>query len=305
MFYSVAEIFSNITNNRIFGGVCLALIVAIGAWMVNRYSLGFWQWWRWYLTRIQYVFRRELRRKKPLVVCLDEYVYILEKLRDAIVKKCAHVHHGNGKVPEILIHVFTKQLPSDWPLWGSSINPNDDPQNGLERYIRDFYRFLNQGKDNGYSVSVRRVIIIDNGRSDIGKEKCERICHDTNDATFQEHWKTYLKYLHNEDVSGAQVYWTERPWPGWISDAVFYGIHVPDKPTRWLWGVTTSYDAGEDVVLLRLHNKLNRELDGRWWSGRLVLPNGVMTLEDLAIRAYDYPNSIKLPTPEPWEPWKG
>lgn len=304
MVSSLATVFGKLTENATLAGIISLIAAAVGTLLWNHYSLRFWAWWRWHLTREQYFLRRAFKRNVPFVVCLDEYVYILEKLRNSIAKKCAHVPAQDGKLPEILINVYTKQLPSDWPLWGASIDPNENPQTSLERYVRDFQRFLNQGSDCIYSVKVRRIIVIDNGLTDIAKNKCKRIYADTHDNTFQDHWNTYLRYLHNNDSSGAKVYWTERPWPGWISDAVFYGIREPNKALRWLWGVTTSYQAGEDLILLRLHHKLNRKLDGRWWSGGLTLPTGVITLKQLAERADNYPNAVTLPMPIPWEPWK-
>lgn len=285
--------------------IAAAAIVCLVAGWWSRHNLGFWRRWQWIYITIKYFCLRRIRRHKPLVVCLDEYVYILEKLRESIVKRCAHIPIQNDTRPEILIYVYTKQLPSDWPLWKASIDENEHPQNALERYIRDFHTFLKQGTRRGYSAKVRRVIVIDNGGSEDSKEKCERIRRDTCDETLKEHWKTYLSYLHNDDVSGATVYWTERPWPGWISDAVFYGIREPGKTLLWLWGITTSYDTGEDLILLRLHRKLNRKLDGGWCSGALVLPTGVKTLEQLANRADDYPG-VALPiSTDPWEPWRG
>jgi hypothetical protein len=293
-------------DNSTVAAIVGLLFAGLFAYIISRYSLGFWAWWRRHLTEAQYAWRRQFRRRKPLVVCLDDYVYILEKLRDSIAKRCSRISSQNGNSPEILICVYTRQLPSDWPLWGALLNPNENPQTSLERYIRDFHRFLNEASHRGYSVSVNRVIVIDNGLSKSGIEKCLRICQDRHEPSFKRHWDTYIRYLHNNDLSGASVYWTKRPWPGWISDAVFYGVKEPNKPLRWLWGVTTSYDAGEDLVLLRLHSKLNRELDGRWCNGGLVLPPGVKTLKDLANRARAYPNAVQLVNlPSPWEPWKG
>jgi hypothetical protein len=306
MFNSLATSIGDFFNSATVAGIIALLFAGVCAWVWSLYSLGFWAWWRRHLMEAQYACRRRFRRRKPLLVCLDDYVYILEKLRDSIAKRCARISGQDGNRPEILICVYTRQLPSDWPLWGASINPNENSQSALERYVRDFHNFLNEANHRGYSVSVRRVIVIDNGRSERGIEKCQRIGKDRYDQMFGRHWNTYVQYLHNNDLSGAWVYWTERPWPGWTSDAVFYGIREPGKPLRWLWGVTTSYDLGEDLVLLRLHCKLNRELRGRWRDGGLVLPAGVKTLEDLANRAQDYPGAVQLQNlPQPWEPWKG
>jgi len=305
MFNSLTTGFWEFFNNSVVVGIIGVVVVGVCTWFWNRNSFGFWAWWRWHLTEAQYAWRRQFRRHRPLVACLDEYVYILEKLRDSIAKRCAHIPAQDGQRPEILIHIYTRQLPSDWPLWGASINPNENPQTALERYVRDFHSFLNQSNNCGYSVSVRRVIVIDNGRSKSSIEKCRRICADRYDPMLRQHWKTYVQYLHNNDLSGALVYWTERPWPGWISDVVFYGIRESGKPLRWLWGVTTSYDAGEDFVLLRLHCKLDRKLDRQWRIGALVLPTGMNTLEDLANRAENYPGAVQLQMlADPWEPWK-
>lgn len=303
---SILQRVLDLLNNATVAAIIALLVGALGVLLVQWFShrrLTIWACWHWRLARIGYTMRRIFRRHKPLVTCIDEYVYILDSLRNRLVKRCEHIRgKPTDPLPQIIVCVYTRQLPSDWPLWGKSIDVTTSPQTALEEYVRGFHKFLNEANDLRYDVQVNRVIVIDNGRTNRGIEKCKRLIEDCNSGT---PFDTYMKFLHGPKTDSAQVFWTERPWPGWLSDAVIYGIKEPGKTLRWLWGVTTSYDAGEDLILLRLHRTLNRTFDGNFHSGALRLPEGVETLRDLAARAQVHPLAKKLQgLPKTWEPWK-
>lgn len=294
----ILELLSNQTVSMGLGALGLFILQRVG-----RHFLTIWSWWQWELALTEFAWRHRFRNHKPVVACIDEYVTVLESLRNRLVKRCPRIRRQQDTdKPELFVYVYTRQLPSDWPLWDKSIDQHEPAQTALEQYVRDFKDFLTQANHLGYTVQLRRIIVIDNGKTDKGIERCKQLVRDRlKNAPFD----AYVNFLHGGNVASAKVHWTERPWPGWLSDAVFYGIKEPGQTLRWLWGVTTSYDAGEDLILLRLHGNLKARLDSHYRNGSLRLPDGVTTLHALAMRAEDYPGAIDLEkVDQNWEPWK-
>jgi hypothetical protein len=250
----------------------LAAFAAAASWVGCRYSLRVWSCAYWKVISLRFKSRFWFRRCNAKIVTIDDYVFLLEKLRSAIVK-----HFKYKKVsPKIVIHAFTMQLPSDWPLWNSHVVADTVGKIGLEKYYFAFKDFLNAASTNGYSVEVKRVIVIDSYKSPSGEKRLEQLQRDVN----LDYCNKYINTLHNS-AADAFYYLTERPWPRWLTDVVLYGLEIDGK-RRWLWAVTTSFNTGEDLILLRTHRLANRKM-----PKHLPLPAELKTLEQLADKAGD------------------
>lgn len=254
--------------------IVLPLVGWLATEMASHFSI---RWWSFYRRLIISCFSRYhcWRRSHHLrIVTIDDYVRLLERLRAAIV---VHYKYRKEK-PAILIHVFTQQLPSDWPLWYSSVKPDLHGLTELERYHFDFKEFLERGKrGDSFTVEVKRVIVIDACTSPRGESRLQRLQKDVQASYFND----YIERLH-VTKDDAYYYTTPRPWPGWLSDVVFYGVDVEGK-RNWVWAVTTSFTTGEDFILLRLHRLTS--LIGIPKLKHLPLPGGIQKLEDLADKA--------------------
>jgi hypothetical protein len=243
----------------------------IGSGITSYFSLRFWSWIRW--KWICHEFRKHRHKPcKARIVTMEDYVFLLERLRSAII---AHYRHKKVK-PKIIVHVFTMQLPSDWPLWDTERKAEDGGMTALENYYFNFHSFLKDGKkdDGRYTVEVKRVIVVDAYSSPKGQRRYKALVRDVNKPYFAK----YIEMLHLADAD-AVFHTTDRPWPGWLADAVFYGVD-DGKTRRWLWAVTTSFNSGEDLILLRHHR-----LCGRDAYEHLPLPAELNTLTQLAEEA--------------------
>jgi branched-chain amino acid transport system substrate-binding protein len=233
------------------------------------YRFRFWVWVQVSWCRTILAFRLTARhRKRGLrIVTIDDYVQLLEAFRQRIAGRC----HGAKPSPTIVIRIFTMQLPRDWPLWNLTTASTPD-LTALERYFFDFSHFLKHAPDGNYKVDLKRVIVIDNKDGPDGKERISKLTEDVNSTQFSE----YLRKLHNSDDEALYLEYA-RPWPGWLSDAVCYGFQEENHALKWLYAVTTSYNAREDLVLLRYHRLARGRLDDG-----LVLPGGRKTLAEFA-----------------------
>lgn len=248
-----------------------SVVVWIAGHIAARYHLPFWSWMRWHITCWKFQQHRK-RNFKPTIVTMADYVFLLEQLRDAII---GHYKHNEKIKPKIIVHVFTMQLPSDWPLWDTARKAEDGGKTPLEDYYFNFHSFVKDGKiGSRYSVDLKRAIVIDSLSSPRGKTRFDQLKKDVNSSYFQN----YIDMLHTSNAD-ARFHTTERPWPGWMTDAVFYGVEVGNVK-EWLWAVTTSFNTGEDLILLR-HHRLTKS----WKHEQLPLPADLKTLIDLAEEA--------------------
>ncbi len=254
-----------LTEDWILGALILLLGTAVGI-VVTDYHVGAFAWANYHFSRARFGFRVFRNRIGIRVVTLDDYVALLEQLRESLVRYRPRLPDAST----LHICVLTMQLPRDWPLWASSTNSATPDKSALEQYFLNFGGFLRQSEVAGASVDVKRIIVIQNAASPAGKQKLAELREDVNSDYFQ----TYIRMLH-ATPSQALFYPHNRPWPGWLADAVFYGIST-NGAIRWLWGVTTSYNAGEDLILLRYHRMSKRHL-----SRRFALPWGARSLPDL------------------------
>lgn len=245
----------------------VAGIVALVTGWYFRYQLPFWARWKW--LELLWSFRSEGSHLP--IVTLDEYVKILESLRTTIVERCKDIRDST---PKITVCVYTMQLPSDWPLWekvDAAHVPNKTP---LELYFHNFAEFLSKGAENHYSVQVQRIIVIDYCNTERSQRKLAQLVKDVQSDDYQN----YLTKLHGGDSSGVYFCAYPRPWPGWLSDAVFYAVTDHNNVRRWLWGITTSYNPNEDLVILRKHPLYKKARP----SGNCKLPSHYETLQEFA-----------------------
>lgn len=255
----------------ILGIILLAVTAA-----ARRFSLSVWAALSTVAERGGFRLRVWLNRFGIRVVTLDDYVALLESLRERLVRYCA-----SHEALRIKICVLTMQLPRDWPLWSANATAAQPDKTALEQYFFNFDSFLQKTKKAKRDADVRRVIVIDNKDSPAGQERFKKLCEDVDTPLFDR----YLHMLHIEE-SRACYYLHQRPWPGWLTDAVFYGFEG-ERGTHWLWAVTTSYGAGEDLLLLRFHRMRRRLI-----SKRFALPWGTSSL----IEFVDLLPSIEQPS---------
>jgi hypothetical protein len=166
------------------------------------------------------------------------------------------------------------QLPRDWPLWEVDLQTALLHPTPLERYFAHFAEFKKDADSQLYSVRLMRVIVIDSEGSPSADSRLKDLADDVN----SEYFHTYIDLLHTSEQD-AYYYVHPRPWPGWLSDSVFYAIRESGTELKWLWGVTTSYNAGEDLIILRLH-RLSRDRKGL--TRALSLPFEMYSLDELA-----------------------
>jgi hypothetical protein len=240
----------------------LALIILVVTAVARRFSLRAWVTLSTIAERGEFRFRVWLNRFGLRVVTLDDYVALLESLRERLESYCAWHEKQHVK-----ICVLTMQLPRDWPLWSKNATATSPDKTALEQYFFNFDGFLRKTKAAKRDAEVTRIIIIDNKESPAGQERFRKLREDVGAQLFDR----YLQMLHI-DESRACYYLHDRPWPGWLTDAVFYGFEG-EGGTHWLWAVTTSYNAGEDLLLLRFHRMRRRPI-----SKRFALPWGTTSL---------------------------
>jgi hypothetical protein len=149
------------------------------------------------------------------------------------------------------------------------LDQNTKEDTPLEQYVRGFASFLSKHA----TALVRRVIVIDNADSPVGMAKQKRLREDIRHNGFIN----YINRLHHTE-NDVRIWLYPRPWPGWLTDAVFYGTKTngEEDGVDWHWAVTSSYDAQEDLIVLQLHTKLGKRLKG--WR---PLPAAVDTLREL------------------------
>lgn len=258
----------------------LALITVVLTAAARRFSLRVWATLSTIAERAEFRSRVWVNRFGLRVVTLDDYVALLESLRERLVRYCAwHEHH------RVKVFVLTMQLPRDWPLWSKTAAATSPDKTALEQYFFNFDGFLRKTKGAKRDAEVTRIIVIENKDSPGGQERFRKLREDVGADLFDR----YLHMLHL-DESRACYYLHERPWPGWLTDAVFYGLEG-DGGTHWLWAVTTSYNAGEDLLLLRFHRMRRRAI-----SKRFALPWGTSSLVELveSLPTIDTPSLVSL-----------
>jgi hypothetical protein len=271
----VKQWLNNASVAKIIGTVAGALVLGV-LLVFRRYvaQIGYRLWYRltWVYESLALRWKLLRRRQGQWVVTLELYVHILERFRERTIRHCVH---RNKDLSTVVVHAFTRQLPSDWPLWGAVMSEQNPGLTPLEEYYIGFKKFMKDAGANHHKVQVKRVIVIDGSQqSPAGKAKADRLKYDVNRRDL---FNNYIAYLH-PDADSAGYYIYERPWPNWMSDVVFYGTQPPDDRLRWEYAIMTSYDAGEDQILLRFLRLGVRTVPPR----HLPLPAGCKSLEDLA-----------------------
>ncbi len=217
--------------------------------------------WQWLSRR--FALRSALSRRSARIVTIDDYVYLLTKMRTRALR--LRSNKGNGT--SLVMHIYTRQIPRDWPLWERQADDLESPKTPLEEYFFGFRDFV-----KGDHVVLRRTIIIDASDSPRGKERLAMLRRDVESQYFDQ----YLDALHS-GPNDAFYYCHKDTWPNWLSDVVFFGLQ-DEGPIRWLWGVTTSYSSGDELILMRLHR-----LGAKKPPKHLPLPWRLCNLDDLAL----------------------
>lgn len=260
------DILDNAYIQAIILAVVLPLLAALYAWLSPRFRefLQFQQsqWWFWGAIK--------WRRLNQKCVTLDLYVEILEHFRESLIRRYAR----NGPTPTLYVHAITRQLPRHWPLWGIDLT-DVAGRTPLEEYFSGFHQFITTetSRKHNYKVSVQRTIVIDNCNGTTGEERLRQLKEDASLSSIN----TYIERLHCTPNDAFYCLYP-RPWPNWLSDVVFYGVQLDNSDLTWIYAIATSYDAGEDLILLRLY-KLKRRTQV---PKHLILPNQIKVLEDLA-----------------------
>lgn len=243
------------------------VILAIATYFVIRFKRSLrvrcWAWSTWKChQKLFFHYRQHKSRKNARIVCLEEYIRELTLIRKKLSTFARNVGHDKCS---ILVKVFTKQLPRDWPIWYNSSKPASGAvpnqeriryiirllgRTPLGRYARDFKDFVSGIRQYaGLRVEVSRYIIIDNLATphEPGKERLEKLREDV----MAPWYANYLELLHGASEDRALYLKYDWSWPGWLSDCVFFGVHAQGDCPRWLWAFATSYSPGEDVLIFR------------------------------------------------------
>jgi hypothetical protein len=221
---------------------------------INRRSVIFWARLTWFFHfKLGFWCRQHRARRNARIICLEEYVDELTAARSKIAE---YVRKKIGAQKcTIQVRVFTQQLPSNWPLWVQGASDELLRTTPLGRYIVGFGDFVNQEGDyKGLKVEVVRYIVIDRiaAPNTQGIDRKNKLKKDTGETWYPQ----YLKLLHGEHKEGARFLEYLGVWPGWLTDCVFFGLHMNDDPanrTKWLFGFTTTYNPDEDVLVYRYH----------------------------------------------------
>jgi len=265
----------------VVGVVILVISAGILAVLARRSLLfGIWSFCSWTYVTLAWRCSTKLKRKGVVLAGLTDYVHLLEDLRVRLVKYVDNRprQNNNSEKPGILIRVYTHQLPSDWPVWDSNVDQQTHNLTPLERYAINLRTFVDEAPQHDHNIHIRRVIVIDSKFSDAGVSRRNKLAQDVNpvDDDDIQRLARYIRLLHTgwDDAFYCEY---ERPWPGWLSDIVFYGLRL-DGIDKWLWAVTSSFNPHEDLVLLRLHSGLGAIRNLKDWP----LPDNYETLERLA-----------------------
>jgi lysine 2,3-aminomutase len=217
---------------------------------------------------------------------LYDYVALLTDFRNKLEEYC---DRNEGTTP--VVFVFTRQLPSDWPLWGNTPSANLVDEMPLEKYARKFQEFLERSRlkygqsqdslggavaEQKSGVLIRRVIVLDNVNSPAGRERQAQLVRDAGSG---EPFDGYVNRLHTSK-NDIWVWEYDRPWPGWLTDVAFYGVvKNPNRLPQWFWAVTSSYQVQEDLIVLQLHHSRGIRKCSHEWQ---PLPGNCESLNDLA-----------------------
>ena len=183
---------------------------------------------------------------------------------------------GNGDSVKV-IWVFTKMLPTDWPLCnGKCLKSyrclqNNDKNNFLNLYIESLQQFATKPNFNIKTDFCRHIVIVNNHRHNDFRTKALL------DKSFNEHRNEYFEKLHTNKSGqrfgrsfslniGSRI---ANKWPDILNDAVFYGTQSHGAIT-WNWAICTTYTPNHPAIILRLFDisvaekekMLNNELKG-------------------------------------------
>ncbi|HJW94056.1 MAG TPA: ABC transporter substrate-binding protein [Thermoanaerobaculia bacterium] len=217
----------------------------------------------WQILSRRFALRAAFSRRSAKIVTIDDYVHLLTRMR----QRASRLRAIKGNGTSLVMQIYTRQIPRDWPLWERESDENESPKTPLEEYFFAFEDFIRREP-----IVLRRTIVIDASDSPRGRERLAMLKNDVE----SQYFKRYLERLHSSPAD-AYYYCHRDTWPNWLSDAVFFGLQV-EGGIRWLWGVTTSYSSGDELILMRLHR-----LGVKKHSKDLPLPWRLDNLDDFAL----------------------
>jgi hypothetical protein len=178
------------------------------------------------------------------------------------------VKYNQGEAT-LIIWVFTKMIPTDWPLCNSRCGKNPPcissrSNNDEEYFLREYMKSLQQCATLPEFQRVnfcRHIVVTDSPHPKFRSEA--DLC-----ASLTSHRYEYFRVLHR-DSQGRQFGKSFKIvinnsyancWPKLLSDAIFYGTQSGGA-INWGWAVCTTYTSQHRAILLHIFD-LNRS-DGR------------------------------------------
>lgn len=176
----------------------------------------------------------------------------------------------------VIIWVFTKMLPTDWPLCQNGCNQclsgrgNQDEINFLRNYVQSFRQCATLA-DRQVHFFYRHILVTKNVHSkfksnsdlqnSVASHGGQYITFMHNDINNQSFGSSFKIILNNNEADN---------WPIILNDAVFYGTQGGGN-INWNWAICTTYASGHPVILLRIFDLSDQ-------NGRNLLNNEMQNL---------------------------
>lgn len=185
----------------------------------------------------------------------------------------------NGDVK--VIWVFTKMLPTDWPLCNSTCSKDisclrsSDENKFLNLYIDSLQQFATKPDFDENTDFCRHMVVVNNHSHDDFKT-----IHQLTES-LRSHSAEYFNKLHT-DKSGHKFGRSfslsidrniAYKWPDILNDAVFYGTRLQGA-IKWNWAICTTYTPNHPAIILRLFDISETEKES-------ILNNELKNLYDL------------------------
>lgn len=192
-------------------------------------------------------------------------------------------HENPQNIPNRVIWVVTRMLPTDWPLCNGTCNKkftclSGNSSKGEEDFLRLYMDSLRacaslKSRDGGNLFFCRHILISKNQSSKL----TNKFRREYNLAqSLQSHRDEYHKKLHRDvnDQKFSDSYKILIPrniidiWPDILNDAVFYGCRDEGSQNiKWEWAICTTYTPQHPSILLQVfdlqieQNELDKKLN--------------------------------------------
>lgn len=168
---------------------------------------------------------------------------------------------GNNLRPTIWI--FTKMLPTDWPLCAGTCAKTSDPcfsknQSNERKFLTDYMMYLKKCANLFHNTDFCRYIIVTDQLGQGFKTEQQL------GTSLISHKQEYFTMIHRNSLgdSFGKSFKMKidsgiaKVWPPILNDAVFYGTTGAGGP-QWHWAICTTYLSGHPVILLKVFNIAN------------------------------------------------